>query len=61
MGSISQQLAPESESDAGHLAVKFGEEQERQTLRAERVKAQQQAQADRARQAVDVAKERGLW
>jgi ribosome biogenesis GTPase A len=60
MGPISLQLAPESESDAGHLAVKFGEEHERQILRTERAKAHQQAQADRSRQAVDIAKERGL-
>lgn len=60
MGPISLQLAPESDKDNGQLAVKFAGEQERQKLRSERVKAQQEAQQLRARQAAEIAKERGL-
>lgn len=60
MGPISLQLAPESETDSGHLAVKFGDEQVRQQLRTERAKAYKEAQFDRARQAAEIAKERGL-
>ena len=60
MGLISLQIAPESEKDDGQLAVKFGEEHELQQLREERAKARQEAQEARARQATEIAKERGL-
>lgn len=60
MGLISLQIAPESENDNGQLAVKFGDEHERQELRQERVKARQEAQAARAKEAAEIAKERGL-
>jgi len=60
MGPISLQIAPESETDDGHLAIKFGEDEERQQVRIDRARALQQAQEDRARQAAVIAKERGL-
>jgi len=42
------------------LAIKFGEDEERQQVRIDRARALQQAQEDRARQAAVIAKERGL-
>jgi ribosome biogenesis GTPase A len=60
MGPISLQLAPESETDQGQMAIKFGDEYERQQRAEVRALERQQAKEQRSQQAVVTAKERGL-